>query len=98
MGRKRQDKGRAAHPSVFIGGVPAAEHQRQQALSRRALLPADIPTEPWRADHEHYLLRSDGAILAEGCAAPLGFVQADGSVLWARMGRGTVALHDAQTI
>lgn len=62
--------------------APHDEYRRHQSLSRRCLQQSDIPNEPWRAGMEHYLLREDGVIEAEGLSLPLGFVQPNGTVAW----------------
>lgn len=68
--------------NLYIGGVPAAEWERLQAMNKRLLQKSDIPNEPWRSGMDTYFLREDGAILVEGIPVEIGFVKPDGTVAW----------------
>lgn len=76
------ERGFEVRTNVFIGGIPAAEWEKRQAMKKRLLLKTDVPNEPWRTGMDKYFLREDGAILAEGLAVEIGFVKPDGTVAW----------------
>ena len=71
------------HAEVSWGGIPIKEYNRLQKLSRRKLLPTDIPHEKW-SDRLHggLLLREDGAIVFEGDDLVAGTIRGDGTVDW----------------
>ena len=71
--------------NIFIGGIPAAEYHRLQALPRRPLKPSDVPSEPWQDAYAELELREDGAIVSRTISVELGWLDAQtGRVHWVR--------------
>ena len=48
-----------------IGGIPAEEFHRREALPSRPLTPEDVPNHCWRRSDDGLMLREDGVILYE---------------------------------
>ncbi|WP_321935229.1 hypothetical protein [Paraburkholderia sp. J8-2] len=65
-----------------VVGLTEAEYRRHQALSRRALVPADIPGSIWEDRYGVLLLREDGVIVPPEGDIELGMIQPEGHVFW----------------
>lgn len=67
---------------VTVVGLSEAEYRHQQALARRALMPADIPGSKWEDRYGSLFLREDGVIVPREGDVTLGLIQPDGRVFW----------------
>lgn len=65
----------------YNAGVPEDEWNRLQNLPFKALTPADIPAEEWKAGYDEYQLRSDGVILSKR-VGEVGWLDGKGGVSW----------------
>lgn len=70
--------------ATYIAGVRESEWKRLQGLPRRKLLPTDIPEAEWKVGYDDYLLREDGAVVAEGISIEIGWLDGRGGVNWTK--------------